>query len=206
MLVTSAAMPFAASAWWLHGVARARRLRAPAPPARPAAVLFDRDDTLIADVPYNGDPARVEAVPGAREALDRLRAAGVPVGVVSNQSAVGRGLIAPADVEAVNARAQELLGPIATWQWCPHTDADGCDCRKPRPGLVRRAAAALGVAPQDCIVVGDIGADAGAAAAAGATAVLVPTPRTRREEVEAAPQVAPDLQAAVDALQGAPPA
>ena len=213
MLATSAAMPFAAAGWWLRGVLRARGLRRSLGPAavraavaRPDAVLFDRDDTLILDVPYNGDPARVEPVPGARAALERLRAAGVAVGVVSNQSAVGRGLITPDDVTAVNARVEALLGPVATWQWCPHTADDGCACRKPQPGLVRRAAAALGTTPERCVVVGDIGADAGAAAAAGAAAVLVPTARTRREEVEAAPQVAPDLEAAVDAILGAPAA
>jgi HAD superfamily hydrolase (TIGR01662 family) len=67
-------------------------------------VLFDRDGTLIVDVPYNGDPARVVPMPGARAALDRLRAAGVRVGVVSNQSGIARGLLTRAQVEAVNAR------------------------------------------------------------------------------------------------------
>jgi histidinol-phosphate phosphatase family protein len=206
---TSALLPVAATGWWLRGLPRARRLaRAgrPALPGRPAAVLFDRDDTLVLDVPYNGDPERVQPVPGAREALDRLRAAGVAIGVVSNQSGVARGLLTAAQVKAVNRRAEALLGPIGTWQWCPHAPGDGCDCRKPAPGLVLRAAAALGVDPRDCAVVGDIGADVGAALAAGARAVLVPTARTRREEVEAAPQLAPDLEAAVDLLLGAPPA
>jgi beta-phosphoglucomutase-like phosphatase (HAD superfamily) len=70
---------------------------------------------------------------------------------------------------------------------------------------VRRAAAALGTVPERCAVVGDVGTDVGAARAAGARAVLVPTARTRREEVEAAPQVAPDIEGAVDLLLGAPP-
>jgi beta-phosphoglucomutase-like phosphatase (HAD superfamily) len=65
---------------------------------------------------------------------------------------------------------------------------------------VLQAARALGVAPADCAVVGDIGADVGAARAAGARGVLVPTPVTRREEVAAAPEVAPTLGAAVDLL------
>ncbi len=207
MTLTSAAMPFSATTWWLRGRLRAERIAAqepPAPPPRPEAVLFDRDDTLVVDVPFNGDPARVEPVPGAREALDRLRAAGVAIGVVSNQSGVARGLITEDDVRAVNARAEALLGPIGTWQYCPHGPEDGCACRKPAPGLVRRAAAALGTTPERCVVVGDIGADVGAGVAAGARAVLVPTPRTLREELEAAPQVAPDLAAVVDMLLGAP--
>ena len=60
--------------------------------------------------------------------------------------------------------------------------ADGCACRKPAPELIRQAAAELGVDPADCVMIGDIGADAEAAYAAGARAILVPTPHTRPEE------------------------
>ena len=164
------------------------------------AVLFDRDGTLVHDVPYNTDPALVAPVDGAREVLDDLRRRGVPVGVVSNQSGIARGLITPAQLDAVNARVEELLGPFGTWQVCPHGSADGCACRKPAPGMVLAAAAALGVDPSDCVVIGDIGADVGAALAAGARAVLVPTPVTRAEEIEHAHEhamVASDLRGAV---------
>ena len=170
---------------------------------RPDAVLLDRDGTLVVDVPYNGDPAKVEPMPGAREALERLRAAGIPTALVSNQSGIARGLIDAAAVEAVNARMEELLGPIGPKAICPHGPDDGCACRKPQPGLVRQAAEALGVDPSRCAVVGDIGADMGAARAAGARGVLVPTAVTRPEEVEAASEVAPDLRAAIDLLLGA---
>jgi histidinol-phosphate phosphatase family protein len=163
-------------------------------------VLFDRDGTLIADVPYNGDPERVEPMPGAADALARLRAAGVRTGLISNQSGVARGLVDEAQVAAVMARVDALLGPLAPVEWCPHGPGDGCDCRKPRAGLVLRAAARLGLEPSQCAVVGDIGADVSAARAAGARGVLVPTPRTLPEEVADAPEVAPDLAAAVDLL------
>jgi histidinol-phosphate phosphatase family protein len=202
MAWTSVLMPFTAAAWWLRGLAAApRRLRDPrrARP-RPAAVLFDRDGTLIVDVPYNGDPERVLPMRGAVEALDRLRAAGVKTGMVSNQSGVARGLLTAADVEAVNARVDALLGPLGPVEWCPHGPDDGCTCRKPQPGLIARAAARLGLDPRDCAVIGDIGADVAAAAAAGARGVLVPTERTRREEIDAAPEVAPDLLGAVELL------
>ena len=164
------------------------------------AVLFDRDGTLVHDVPYNTDPDLVAPVDGAREVLDDLRRRGVAVGVVSNQSGIARGLITPAQLEAVNARVDALLGPFGTWQVCPHGSADGCACRKPAPGLVLAAAEALGVEPSECVVVGDIGADVGAGLAAGAGAVLVPTPVTRAEEVAHAHEhamVATDLRAAV---------
>jgi histidinol-phosphate phosphatase family protein len=170
------------------------------PTGRPAAVLFDRDGTLVHDVPYNGDPGLVEPMPGAREALDRLRAAGVPTAVVSNQSGVARGLLTRGQVDAVNARVEEVLGPLGPFLVCEHGPDDGCGCRKPAPGMVLAAAQALGVEPSGCALIGDIGADVGAALAAGARPVLVPTPVTRRDEVEAAPEVAPDLLAAVALL------
>ncbi|ONM48777.1 HAD-IIIA family hydrolase [Nocardia donostiensis] len=178
------------------------------PPARrPAAVLFDRDDTLIADTGYISDPALVCPVPAARTQLRKLRRAGIRTGVVSNQSGVASGLISPAELAAVNARVEELLGPFDTWQICVHGHADGCRCRKPEPGLVLAAAAALGVAPGRCVVIGDIGSDIEAALAAGAGAVLVPTERTRRAEIAFAERnaaVASDLTSAVGiALAGA---
>jgi D-glycero-D-manno-heptose 1,7-bisphosphate phosphatase len=169
------------------------------------AVLFDRDGTLVHDVPYNTDPALVAPVAGAREVLDDLRARGIAVGVVSNQSGLARGVITPAQLAAVNARVEALLGPFGTWQVCPHGPADGCACRKPAPGLVLAGAAALGVEPADCVVVGDIGADVGAALAAGARAVLVPTPVTRSDEVAHAREhavVATDLREAIRVTLG----
>lgn len=170
--------------------------------AYPAAVLFDRDDTLIVDEPYLSDPKLVRPMPGAEQVLRRLREAGVPIGVVSNQSGVARGLITEQQLAEVNARVAELLGPFGTWQVCVHGEHDGCPCRKPRPGLVRQAARALGVRAQDCVVIGDIGADLGAAAAAGATGILVPTERTLAGEVRAAEHVARDLREAVGLAMG----
>jgi histidinol-phosphate phosphatase family protein len=199
MAWTSAVLPFAASAWWLRGLA-ARGHRRPGPRPRPEAVLFDRDGTLIVDVPYNGDPDRVEPMAGAVAALDRLRTAGVATGVVSNQSGVAHGLLSAEQVERVNARMEALLGPLGPVEWCPHGPDDGCGCRKPAPGLVLRAAVRLGVDPGRCAVVGDIGADVEAARAAGARGILVPTARTRPEEVAAAAEVAADLEAAVALL------
>lgn len=164
------------------------------------AVLFDRDGTLIVDVPYNGDPRLVEPMPGARAALDRLRAAGLRLGVVTNQSGLARGHFTEAQLAAVNSRVEELLGPFDDWQVCPHDDTAGCLCRKPAPGLVTAAAEALGTTPGRCVVVGDIGRDMAAALAAGATGILVPTPVTLPGEVAAAPVVASTLTAAVEVI------
>jgi histidinol-phosphate phosphatase family protein len=198
MVVTSAVIPPAAVGHALRG---RWRWRTAAPwPGRIRAVLFDRDGTLVHDVPYNGDPGRVAPVADAAATLRRLRDAGLQIGVISNQSGVGRGLISPAQVDAVNRAVEAAVGPIDTWQVCPHTPEDGCRCRKPAPGLVVRAAQALGVDPWECVVVGDIGSDVEAARNAGAAGLLVPTAVTRAEEVEAAPVVAGSLAEAADVV------
>jgi histidinol-phosphate phosphatase family protein len=203
LLLTSAAIPFAAVYHRARGYARLRRLLrddARAPRAVPPAVLFDRDGTLVVDVPHNADPARVEPMPGARAALERLRAAGVATAVVSNQCGVALGKLTRDELDAVNARIEHVLGPLGPMLVCTHAPDDACRCRKPAPGLIEDAARALGVAPRDCVVVGDIGSDVEAAHAAGAGAILVPTAITRREEVAAAPVVARDLDEAVELL------
>ncbi|GAB2639277.1 HAD-IIIA family hydrolase [Nocardia goodfellowii] len=196
MLLSSALIPPVACWHRLRGEVRHRH----ATHSSPLAVLFDRDDTLIVDVPYNADPTKVQPVPGAAAALRSIRTAGLRLGIVSNQSGVARGLISPDQLAAVNSRVEELLGPFGTWQVCVHGEDDGCGCRKPAPGLVHRAAAELGVDVRRCVLIGDTGADVDAATAAGARAILVPTARTLPEEVERAHReatVALDLTEAV---------
>lgn len=206
MVVTSVAIPPLASWHWLTGRVNHRgaapwRDSIPDPAAaHVAAVLFDRDGTLIEDVPYNGDPTRVRPRPGVADALARLRGAGVRTGVVTNQSGVARGLLSPDQVSAVNERVDALLGPFDTWQVCPHDDADGCTCRKPRPGMVQAASDALGVPARRCVVVGDTGADVSAAHAAGAVGILVPNDATLPSEIEGAPRVYDTVPDAVAAL------
>ncbi len=164
----------------------------------PKAILFDRDGTLVVNVPYNGDAAQVQLMPGVRAALDRIRERHIPIGVVSNQSGVARNYITRLQVQEVNDRIAELAGHIDGWFTCPHGPDDACECRKPQPGLILEAAAQFGVKPQACVVIGDVGADVVAAQAAGARSILVPTSQTRAEEIEQAPETAPSLSAAVD--------
>jgi D-glycero-D-manno-heptose 1,7-bisphosphate phosphatase len=104
----------------------------------------------------------------------------------------------------VNRRLDQLLGPLGPFVVCPHGPDDGCGCRKPAPGLLRRAAELLGVSVERCAVIGDIGADVEAAAAVGARSVLIPTDATRVEEISNAPAVATRFDEAVDILLGAP--
>jgi len=109
--------------------------------AKPA-VFFDRDDTLIRNVPYNGDPGRVELLPGARAALHDLQQAGFNLFIISNQSGVGRGLITPEDVEAVNREMVRQLGADffdGIYLCFAAPDQPDNNCRKPNPGMVWQA-------------------------------------------------------------------
>ncbi|HEV2930988.1 MAG TPA: HAD family hydrolase, partial [Propionibacteriaceae bacterium] len=203
MILTSVAIPPLAIWHRLRGELRCGVIGARWPgrsDSRPLAVLFDRDGTLMHNVPYLSDPDLVRPVAGARRSLAALRSKGIAVGVVSNQSGVARGLISDKALEQVNAKVEDLLGPFDTWQICRHGTDDGCDCRKPEPGMVHAAARELGVRPSDCVLIGDTGADVDAALRAGARAVLVPTAETLLPEVDRAgvlAEVAPNLTVAV---------
>ncbi|OBA62463.1 HAD family hydrolase [Mycobacterium sp. 1100029.7] len=177
--VSSALIPPAAVAHRLAGEWTFRRARRDPP----LAVLLDRDDTIIVDRPYLNDPAGVRPTRGAVRALRRLRRRGLLLAVVTNQSGVARGLISPEQLVEVNTRVDEVLGPFDSWQVCVHGEGDECRCRKPQPGMVLAAAAALSVPPARCVVIGDTGGDVQAALAAEADAVLVPTPRTLPVEI-----------------------
>lgn len=169
-------------------------------PNVPKAILFDRDGTLVVNVPYNGDASKVQLMPGVRAALGRIRERHIPIGVISNQSGVARNCITMVQVQQVNHRIVELAGHINGWFICPHGPHDECACRKPQPGLILEAAAQFGIEPQACVVIGDVGADVLAAQAAGARSILVPTSQTRAEEIQQAPEVAPSLSVAVDSV------
>ena len=163
----------------------APRLAGAAVVRRPCAVLFDRDETVVVDVPFNGDPERVEPAPNARVLLDRLRAAGLPLAIVSNQSGIGRGYVTAEQVDAVNRRVDELLGPFAGFFVCPHAPEDACECRKPKAKLILDAARALGVEPACCVVVGDRESDVEAARNAGAIPFKISGPAGLGEAVGA---------------------
>ena len=136
-----------------------------------ALLLLDRDGTLMADVGYPNDPAQVRLLPGAADAVRSLAVAGFVPAVVSNQSGLARGLITPQQAAAVHERfvadfaaASDLTLPC--W-YCPHGPEDGCDCRKPQPGMLHQAAAALGMAGRPGVMVGDKPSDVDAGRAAG---------------------------------------
>jgi histidinol-phosphate phosphatase family protein len=175
----------------------------------PAAIFIDKDGTLVEDVPYNIDPQRVRLAERAVDGLRALRAAGFRIVVITNQSGVARGLFGEGEVRAMGSHLAELLdaegAALDGFYYCPHHPdghipdyAVGCDCRKPAPGLIRRAAADLRLQLEASWMIGDIATDIEAGAAAGCRTALV----NRRPDVELrqlAQQpdvVAPDLAAA----------
>jgi D-glycero-D-manno-heptose 1,7-bisphosphate phosphatase len=175
------------------------------------AVFLDRDGTLIEDMHYLADPMAVTLVPGATQAVARLRAAGFAAIVTTNQSGIARGRITPDAYAAVKARLDALLEAGGTrldaTYMCPHhPDVTGpCDCRKPGTGLLTRARHELGIDLSRSVLIGDRWRDIAAAAELSARGILVPSPETSASEIEQARHdaaVARTLAAAVDMIVG----
>ncbi|MEW6335106.1 MAG: HAD family hydrolase [Thermodesulfobacteriota bacterium] len=153
---------------------------------RQAAVFLDRDGTINEEVGYLDRPERLKLIPGAAEAIRLINGSGMQAVVVTNQSGVARGLFDEVVVEAVHARLRELLrqegGFLDGIYFCPHHPTEGrgpylqsCDCRKPSPGLLIRAAAELGLDTARSYMVGDTLKDMEAGIRVGARGVLVRT-------------------------------
>jgi len=146
------------------------------------AVFLDRDGTLILDQGYLCDPDRITLIEGVIPALTRIQQAGFLLGVVTNQSAIGRGLRTAMQVEEMNARLRAMFArhgiEIGAACYCPHVPEDGCSCRKPKPGLLLAAAEILGVDIRQSAMIGDNRSDieAGEAAGCPVNVLLSPIP------------------------------
>lgn len=146
-------------------------------PAR-RAVFFDRDGVLTELVARDGKPASPRRVDefrlaeGAADAVRRLRAAGLLVFVVTNQPDVARGLLDVRDLAMMHAILQEALGPNEVMV-CPHDDVDGCDCRKPEPGMLLELARRWNVDLARSFLVGDTWKDIQAGRRAGCRTILI---------------------------------
>lgn len=169
------------------------------------AALLDRDGTVIADRGYLADPAGVEVLPGAAEGLARMRSFGLGLAIVTNQSGVGRGYFDQAQLRAVNLRMAELLeaqGVELDGIYCCTCHPDrGCDCRKPKPGLVRQARAELGFDPTRSFVIGDKGSDIGLGRAVSARTFLVRSAGDGEETQEGADYVVENLLDAANRIE-----
>jgi rfaE bifunctional protein nucleotidyltransferase chain/domain len=140
-------------------------------------VLLDRDGTLIRNVPFLHDPAKVEILPGVIDGLLKLQAAGLRLAIVTNQQGIGLGYYSVQDFIAVNQRLLRELGArgirISKIYFCPHSLADECSCRKPATGMINRSMRDFGVTPEQTVLVGDSDDDMQAGADAGCQTVRV---------------------------------
>lgn len=171
-------------------------------------VLLDRDGTLNVERDYLSDPAQLELIAGVGPALKRLRALGFGLVVLTNQSGVARGYFDLDTVARVHERLVAMLGAegvaLDGLYFCPHGPGDGCACRKPRPGMVERAATDLGFDPRQSFMIGDSPVDIALGRAVGAIPLLVRTGWGRRTESEGTcdpAAILDDLPAAVDWIE-----
>ena len=156
------------------------------------AVFMDRDGCLIEEVGYLNHPSRVRILPRTAAAVCRLNAAGIPALMATNQAGIARGYFSEATLAEINAevvRQLELAGARLDGLYvCTHHPTAGspphrqlCECRKPKPGLLHRAAEELGLDLSRSVMVGDKPSDVEAGQAAGAAGVLVLTGYGRGE-------------------------
>jgi len=154
------------------------------PPAWRPAIFLDRDGVIIENrADYCRSWEEVVILPGALQALARAQGTSYAVVIITNQSAVGRGLLKPGALDDIHQRMLAACAEsgivIEAVFVCPHAPGDGCACRKPRPGLLLQAMAALGEPPERCLAIGDGYEDLQAANEAGVPFVLVRTGRGR---------------------------
>jgi D-glycero-D-manno-heptose 1,7-bisphosphate phosphatase len=168
-------------------------------------VLVDRDGTINKERHHLREPNDLVLIPGSAAALARLRDdLGMGIVVVTNQAEVGRGTLSLERLDEIHRRLRALLAAegasVDAIEVCPHRPEDGCECRKPKPGMARRAAARFGFDPAHSFVVGDHAKDMAMGRAVGATTLLVRTGHGVDEEPAATPvadHVVEDLSSAV---------
>jgi D-glycero-D-manno-heptose 1,7-bisphosphate phosphatase len=142
-------------------------------------VFLDRDGTIIRERGYLSDPEAIELIPGAARAIRLINRLGLRAVVVSNQSGVGRGYFPESVVAEIDGRLRALLEQEGAFldksYFCPHLPADGCACRKPEPGMLKRAAADLHIDLPSSYLAGDKAADIQAIHRVGGKGILVLT-------------------------------
>ena len=148
------------------------------------AVFLDKDGTLVENVPYNADPAKIRLAPLADEGIRLLHRAGFKLIVVSNQSGVARGYFAEEELRRVERRLHELMeaagARLTAFYYCPH-HPDGsvapyavtCGCRKPEPGMMLDAARQESLDLERSWLIGDILDDVEAGRRAGCRTILI---------------------------------
>lgn len=173
-----------------------------------SAVFLDRDGVLNEDKKYASDPKIAKLLPGVTSAIRRLNETGMAVIVVSNQSGIARGFHTENDTRAFNAELDAQLratgARVDGWYYCPHLPegkvpeyAKECECRKPKPGMLLKAADEHSIDLLRAWMVGDKESDVAAGRAVGARTVLVASAGTMPALVESPTHVVESLEEAV---------
>ena len=150
------------------------------------AVFLDRDGTIIREYGHFWEPSQIELIAGAADAIRRLKAAGFMAIVTTNQSGIARGVFDEHQFWIGEHKMEELLAAegikLDAVYFCPHHPTEGetpyraeCECRKPKPGMIMRAAREYGIDLPSSYMVGDSDADVGAGNAAGVRTIKVDT-------------------------------
>jgi D-glycero-D-manno-heptose 1,7-bisphosphate phosphatase len=170
-------------------------------------ILLDRDGTIIVERNYLSTAAGGELLPGAIDGLRRLQGLGFGLIVITNQSGIGRGMLTEATLEEIHTELRRQLAAggvrIDAFYHCPHVPEDACECRKPKPLLVFRAASDFGFDPRHSFVIGDKPADIELGKNCGAGTILVRTGYGREFEAAGliADYTADDLKEAAGYIQ-----
>jgi len=171
------------------------------------AIFLDRDGVINRErADYVKAWEEMELLPGVLPALGRLARLPVPICVISNQSAIGRGIVTEQTVCAMHRRLRDTIaaqgGRIDAFFVCPHRPEDGCNCRKPKPGLLLQAAERYNLSLAHCVFIGDSYTDHLAAESAGCPFIGVESgrqgPKLRGLLHDAAQLGAEQVQMAVD--------
>jgi D-glycero-D-manno-heptose 1,7-bisphosphate phosphatase len=172
---------------------------------RPACFI-DRDGTVMADTHYPSDPDAVRLIPGVAEALAAVNARDIPVVIITNQGGIARGFLTESQYQSVRARLDALLHAagvsVLDTYHCPHWEpvSGPCACRKPAPGMYRRAAADHDLDVTRSVFIGDRWRDVKPGLDLGGLGVLVPGPDTSDDDIELArthAHVVPELRDAM---------
>ena len=164
------------------------------------AVFLDRDGTIMRDVKYCGDPNQVQVFDGVADALRNLRNAGFDLIVITNQSGIGRGYFSEEDYQAVEAEVRRQLPMIDATYFCPHRPDAGCDCRKPKTGLIYEAEADHSLDLRRSFFVGDKAIDVDCGRKAGLRTILVQTGLERPDTTVKPDWIARDLRQAAEII------
>lgn len=172
-----------------------------------SCIILDRDGVINHDSDdYIKSPEEWQPIAGSLEAIAKLHQAGIKVVIATNQSGIARGLYDEITLARIHTKMNQLItaqgGRLAGIFYCPHGPEDGCDCRKPLPGLVHQITSALTIDPVNVPFIGDSVRDLVAAEAAGCQAVLVKSGKGERSlasgKVESHIPVFDDLASFVD--------